>query len=116
MQPENSASLIARCGLYGGVFGANLNEKCQGCSGNNKTAWYKVRECFDENLYRSCADCKGFPDPSGCPKLNNPVSRLISFFTRSDRAGCIRKIAELGYEHYAEFMSSNGLHSIKKRS
>jgi hypothetical protein len=37
-------------------------------------------------------------------------------FTRSDRPGCIKKIAELGIENYASFMSQNNLQSVKKNS
>jgi hypothetical protein len=114
MPVQNSAELIAYCGLYCGACGAFIKGKCAGCAKNVKASWCKVRECCIEKKYKSCADCGGFEDKTACGRLNNFVSRLIGLFTGSDRIKCVKKISELGPEAYAEFMSANGLHSIKK--
>jgi hypothetical protein len=114
MPVQNSVGLIAYCGLYCGACGSYIKGKCPGCAQNTKASWCKVRQCCIDNKYSSCADCAGFEDKLACGKLNNFVSRLIGFFTGSDRIKCIKMISELGPKAYAEFMSSNGFQSITK--
>ena len=66
------------------------------------------------NNYQSCADCKEFKDPMDCKKFNNFFSKMFAIILKSDRAACIAKIKNTGYEGFAQFMSENRLQSIKR--
>ncbi len=114
MADQNIVQLVAYCGLYCGACGAYKKKKCPGCAANEKASWCKVRKCCIEKKIKSCADCADMADKASCGKLNNFISKTIGLFTRSDRPGCIRKIVELGYDHYAEFMDKNNLQSVKR--
>ena len=106
-------NLIACCGLYCGACGKYLKGACLGCKGNEKASWCKVRKCCLENNYATCADCQ-IGDPESCKKLDNFISRIISLFTKSDRKACIHCIKEKGPEAYAQKMTEEKSHAIKK--
>jgi hypothetical protein len=107
-------SLVAFCGLYCGTCKKYLSGSCPGCHDNEKASWCKVRSCCIEHGYSSCADCTEFTNPMDCKKFNNFFSKLFAIIFKSDRAACIAKIKESGYEDYAGFMASNKLQSIRK--
>ena len=115
MPVENNVLLIASCGLYCGACGAYKKGKCPGCAKNEKATWCGVRKCCIQKSIANCAACTEFSDKRACKTLNNSISKLIGFFVGSDRPGCIEKISELGPDKYAEYMSENGIQSIKKR-
>ena len=110
----SNQNLIAYCGLYCGSCNKYLNDKCPGCHENTKASWCGIRSCNIEHGYQSCADCKEFANPKDCKKFNNFMSKIFAMIFRSDRAACIAKIKEVGYEEFAMHMASNKLQSIKK--
>ena len=105
--------LIAYCGLYCGACRAYLSGKCPGCSGNTKASWCKIRTCNMENNFKSCADCT-IENIHACKKFDNPVSKFFALVFNSNRAGCIARIKELGYEGFAIDMAKARRHSIKR--
>jgi hypothetical protein len=107
-------NMVAYCGLYCGACKSFLKDKCPGCHDNSKATWCKVRSCCIENIYLSCADCKTFENPRNCKYFNNPISKAISFFLRSDRSACICQIKSLGIEGHASDMASNMRHTIRR--
>ena len=106
--------LIAYCGLYCGACGKYLRGKCPGCMENEKASWCKVRSCCIEHNYVTCADCQIKNDISECKEFNNFMAKLFGFIFRSDRAACIRLIAEKGLDNYATYMAENQIQSIRK--
>jgi hypothetical protein len=107
-------ALIAYCGLYCGACKKYLSGSCPGCHENEKASWCKIRSCCMEHGYASCADCTEFSNPMDCKKFNNFFSKLFALIFKSDRAACISKIRESGYEGYAAFMASNNLQTIRR--
>lgn len=117
MKPITShAEMVAYCGLYCGACSSFLKERCPGCHDNKKATWCKIRLCCIERGYLSCADCQEFSDPQQCAKFNNFFSKIIGFVLRSDRAACIRKIKKIGIKSYADLMTSEKKHSIRRGS
>jgi hypothetical protein len=106
--------LVAYCGLYCGACKKYLSEKCAGCHDNAKAAWCKVRTCNMERHTSSCAECAAYPDAKECAKFNNPISKIIGFLLRSDRAACITQIKNIGLQGHAEKMAGLRRHSIKR--
>lgn len=111
---HSDKNLIAYCGLYCGSCGKYLKKKCTGCQKNEKASWCKVRSCCIENKYLSCADCEKVDNIEECKKMNNFISKIFSVIFRSDRNSCINKIKKIGYEKYANEMSSTKEMTIKK--
>jgi hypothetical protein len=107
-------SLVAYCGLYCGACKKYLSGSCPGCHENRKASWCKIRTCNIEHGYSSCADCKDFTDPMACKKFNNFISKIFAILFKSDRAACIARIREEGYEGFAQFMAIHNLQSIKR--
>lgn len=111
---QMDTELVAYCGLYCGACGAYLKERCPGCHKNEKATWCAVRKCCMENNLASCADCREFGDPVMCKKYNNVISRIIGFVLRSNRAGCIRQIKDLGLAEHAKKMTELRAHTIRR--
>jgi hypothetical protein len=111
---EAKAELVAYCGLYCGACKSHLKGKCPGCHENAKASWCKVRACCQEKQLSSCAACTEFPDPRACKKYNNPMSRLVGFVLRSDRAACIDQIKRLGLEGHATTMAAARSQTIRR--
>jgi hypothetical protein len=111
---EVNPELVAYCGLYCGACRSYLAGKCQGCHENAKAAWCKVRTCCRQKNFTSCAGCSEFPDPHGCGKFNNVISRLFGLVFRSDRAACISQIRQLGLEGHAAAMAAKRIHTLKR--
>jgi hypothetical protein len=107
-------NLIAYCGLYCGACKKYLAGSCPGCHENNKASWCNIRSCNIEHGYSSCADCKEFTNPMDCKKFNNFISKIFALVFKSNRAACIAKIRESGYDGFAKYMAENGLQSIRK--
>jgi hypothetical protein len=107
--------LVAKCGLYCGACGAYLHGRCPGCAGNHKATWCKARACCLERNYATCADCGDHAAFEDCGKLHNFISKTISFFTRSDRPGSLRRIKQAGRAAYAAEMAAARAHSIKRK-
>jgi len=106
--------LIAYCGLYCGACRSYLKGKCAGCSDNVKASWCNVRTCCMENNYLSCADCKK-TELQDCKKYNSFISKAFGFILNSDRAACIQRIKETGYDGFALEMSANKRQTIKRK-
>lgn len=111
----NDPQLISYCGLYCPACHKFLNGKCPGCQKNEKAGWCKVRTCNMERGYTSCAGCNEYPDPVGCKKFNNPISKIFALVFKSDRPASIRFIRENGSDAYAAFMTENKLQVIKRK-
>ncbi len=107
-------NLIAYCGLYCGACHSYLNGKCAGCKENFKATWCKVRQCCIENNYLSCADCQ-MMELNDCKKYNNMISKIFGLIFRSDRAACVQRIKEIGYEDFALEMATNKQQTIKRK-
>jgi hypothetical protein len=107
-------NLVAHCGLYCGACGKYLKDKCPGCHANEGARWCKIRSCCRDSQYASCAECTEFQNPGDCAKFNNFFSKMFGLIFRSDRAACIERIRSVGIEAYADYMSENGLQSIKR--
>jgi len=107
-------NLIAYCGLYCGACKKYLAGSCPGCHENKKASWCTIRSCNIENGYSSCADCREFTNPMDCKKFNNFISKIFALIFKSNRAACIAKIRESGYDGFAKYMAENGLQSIRK--
>ena len=110
----SNPELVAYCGLYCGACRAYRMERCPGCHDNKKATWCKIRTCCTQQGMASCAECREFPDPNGCGKFNNFISRIFAFVFRSNRAACIRQIREIGIQGHADSMSELGRHSIRR--
>lgn len=107
-------NLVAYCGLYCGACRAFLRERCPGCHENSRASWCGVRSCCIEREFASCADCKEFADVKDCANFNNFMAKIFGFLFRSDRAACIRQIAEIGPVRHAENMAENRRQTIKR--
>ncbi len=107
-------NLIAYCGLYCGACPRYLKGKCPGCRENEKAAWCKIRTCNRDNSYESCADCKLMAFES-CKLNHNFMSRFFAVIFGSNRDACIIRIKEVGYEKFAEEMTTLGSHTIKRK-
>jgi hypothetical protein len=107
-------NLVAYCGLYCGACKSYIKGTCPGCHDNTKATWCKIRSCNIEHGYTSCADCKEFSDPMECGKFNNFFSKFFALIFRSDRAACVAKVKELGYDGFAAFMAENQLQTIRR--
>jgi len=108
-------NLVAYCGLYCGACRSYLKGSCPGCRDNVKATWCKVRTCCIENNLQSCADCTTV-ELKDCSKYNNFISKAFGFVFNSDRAACIARIKEAGYEIYAVEMAETKRQTIKRRS
>ncbi|MCL2334760.1 MAG: DUF3795 domain-containing protein [Endomicrobia bacterium] len=109
-----NANLVAACGLYCGACGSYLKGKCKGCKENVKAAWCKIRACCIDSNYKSCADCNKTPLQE-CKKFNNMIGKIVGFILNSDRAACINRIKEAGYDQYVKEMAESERQSIRKR-
>ena len=103
------------CGLYCGACPRFLKEKCYGCRGNDKATWCKLRTCCMGKNIASCADCSEFSDVMACEKYNNFMARIFGFVFNSNRSACIRRIKAVGYDKFAEEMTSKKQMSIKRK-
>jgi hypothetical protein len=53
-----------------------------------------------DNEYDTCADCKDFQELRKCKKLNNIISKLFGFFSKTDRIESLNRIREIGLEKF----------------
>lgn len=108
---QNETKLpIAACGLYCGSCFRYKKGKCPGCAANENATWCSLRKCCVEHGWKSCAECTLMPLKS-CKKFNNFMGKLFGLVFRSDRAGCIARIKEVGYEAYATEMENNNCYN-----
>ncbi|WP_141417519.1 DUF3795 domain-containing protein [Alistipes onderdonkii] len=98
---------IAACGLFCGSCRKFRKGSCPGCRDNEKAAWCKVRSCWRENGWQSCAECTLVPLDT-CGKFNNFIAGIFQVVFRSDRRGCIERIREVGSEAFAAEMRLAG--------
>jgi hypothetical protein len=105
---------IAYCGLYCGACRSFLNKKCPGCHENEKASWCKIRECCKENNFQSCADCDKI-ELKDCKKFNNWISKVFGIVFDSDRAACINRIKEIGYDDFGLEMTSSKRQTISRK-
>lgn len=111
---EKRTEMIAMCGLYCGACPKFIKEKCPGCHGNEKASWCKIRTCCFDKSISSCADCPRFNDVVACKIYHNFMAKLFGFVFNSDRAACIRKIKEIGYDRFAAEMTAKKQMSFKR--
>ncbi len=111
---KTDVALVAKCGLYCGACSKYRKGKCQGCSENKKATWCTLRACCIEKEIASCADCNEFDDVMACKKYNTIMAKLFGFVFNSDRAACVNKIKEIGYEQFAQNMTEHKIVSFKK--
>jgi len=111
---EVNSELVAFCGLYCGACKSYLHGKCNGCHGNAKATWCKVRSCCMEKHMKTCAECTEFQDPRACVKYNNLMSKLFGLVFKSDRAACIAQIKRLGLDGHAKTMAEMNIQTIKR--
>jgi hypothetical protein len=120
MKPTNQKeivadiNLVAFCGLYCGACRSYLTGKCPGCNDNTKATWCKIRLCCSENNFQSCADCTTI-ELMNCRKYNNLISKAFGYLFNSDRAACIARIKETGYEEFSLEMAKNKIQTIKRK-
>jgi len=107
-------SLVSCCGIFCGACGSYLNEKCGGCHQTESRSWCKVRECCNKKGISTCAQCNEFADPNACGKFNNLISKVVGFFTKSDRPACLKQIHETGLEAYAVKMAALKMRAIRR--
>jgi hypothetical protein len=107
-------NLIAYCGLYCGACRSYLKGSCPGCRENVKATWCKIRQCCSEQNFASCADCSSIK-PEACSKYNTLISRVIGVILNSNRAACIHRIEEVGYDQFAIEMAENKRQTIKRK-
>ncbi len=107
-------NLIAACGLYCGACRSYLSGKCFACKDNVKATWCKIRQCCMDNKIQSCADCKVI-ELKDCKKYNNFISKVIGVVLNSNRAACIERIKEIGYNNFALEMANKKSQTIKRK-
>lgn len=107
--------LVAACGLYCGECHRYKKGKCPGCADNVKASWCKVRTCTAERGYRTCAECRDFPDVQACRKFNTIFSKFFALVFRSDRQASLQLISTMGIEGYASEMTKRGLSVVKRQ-
>ena len=112
--PENHANLIASCGLFCANCGKYKRNKCPGCRENTKATWCKIRSCCMEKHIANCSFCTEFKNPRECMKYNNLISRIIEYFTSTDRSLCITFIRDQGEAKFQEIMSENNQVSLSR--
>ncbi len=95
---EESATLVAYCGLFCGTCGAYRRGRCVGCLEGGGYSSCRVRACCVVKEYRTCADCDEYLD---CKKLYNFISRIYGLVLRTDRRGNLRGIRVDGIEEWA---------------
>jgi hypothetical protein len=107
-------NLIAFCGLYCGACRGYLKGSCPGCKDNVKASWCKIRQCCMENNLASCADCQTV-ELQDCKNYNSYISKVIGVILNSDRAACINRIKETGYDQFAVEMAESKRQTIKRK-
>ena len=108
------AGLVARCGLYCGACRSYLGGKCKGCAENAKATWCKIRTCCADKHVATCAECPEYSNVRACNTFENLMSKLFGLVFRSDRAGCIDQIKELGLDGHAQAMADLGRQSLRR--
>jgi len=102
---ENTAHLVAYCGLYCGNCGSYKRGRCRGCLDGGGYSSCKARACCLEEGYRTCAACDEYLE---CRKLHNFISKIFGLIFRTDRKANLRAIREKGIETWAEEMAASG--------
>jgi len=102
---------IAPCGLFCTNCKKFKRGKCQGCQVQAGFAQCPVRNCCEEKGIATCASCGDFAAPHGyreCKKVFNPIARVISFFTGSDRPAALAMLRDSGVDGYLAAKRSTG--------
>lgn len=100
--PENDQDVIvARCGLVCSKCEIYTKNKCLGCLGKKPVFRNcKIRKCNMDNGYDTCADCRDFQELRKCKKLNNIITKLFRFFSKTDRIENLYRIRKIGLEKF----------------
>ena len=53
-----------------------------------------------DHKYDTCADCKDFQELRKCKKLNNIITKLFGFISKTDRIKNLNRIREIGLEKF----------------
>lgn len=112
---KKDVNLVSYCGLYCGACKSYLKGRCSGCLEQGKYKKCQMRPCCLENQYRSCAECKEYPDPMDCNKYTNSLWNFFEFVFRTKRSKCIDFIKQKGYEEFARLMSSQKKVTLKRK-
>jgi hypothetical protein len=101
MPGNNQNVIVACCGLVCSKCESYTNNKCRGCRSERPIFRNcKIRRCNLDNEYDTCADCKDFQELRKCKKLNNIISKLFGFFSKTDRIESLNRIREIGLEKF----------------
>ncbi|MBN1822737.1 MAG: DUF3795 domain-containing protein [Endomicrobiales bacterium] len=93
--------IVARCGLVCTSCGAFTGGKCGGClSGTQMFRNCPIKRCSEKKKLATCADCGDFKDLNDCGNLNNIISKIIGFFTKSNRIGNLERIRAEGMARF----------------
>jgi hypothetical protein len=101
---------VAACGLFCSNCKRFRAEKCRGCQIAPIFRSCPVRLCCESQDLTGCWECRDFKDRDyqECNKVNNRVSRIISFFTKSDRAAALATIRDRGLKAFIESRKISG--------
>ena len=108
-------SLIAACGLYCSNCSKFKKGRCPGCTENTKASWCKIKSCCLQKEITNCSACTEFFNPKECHRYNNLISKVIEYFTSSDRSLCISFIRENGEENFGLMMTGTNRMSLPKQ-
>jgi hypothetical protein len=110
MVNNSEKKIIAHCGLICSDCHVFKKEKCKGCHSDKPMfASCPVKKCNNLKTYKTCADCKEFEDLKKCKKLNSFISKIIGFFTRSNRIRNLYSIRTNGLEKFVEQKKSESI-------
>lgn len=107
--------VIGYCGLFCGNCKRFKNGKCIGCLESEKLSWCKIRTCCQGKELAHCARCEEFPDPRKCSVYHSMISRVIEFFSGTDRSVCIACIRDQGEDAFRSMMREKGTMSLSKK-
>jgi hypothetical protein len=93
---------IAPCGLFCSACGKFKKGRCRGCQVEPGFSQCAVRKCVIAQGITTCAECHDMAGHTyrDCKKVNNVISRVIGFFTKSDRCGALELLRDGGREGY----------------
>ena len=93
---------IAACGLFCSECGSLKRGRCKGCQIKPGFGRCAVRQCCAEKDITTCAACDEFAgrDYRECRKVYSFISRVISFFTRSNRPASLAMLRDEGEDAY----------------
>jgi hypothetical protein len=102
---------IAACGLFCTNCRRFKSNKCPGCQVAPPFKSCPVRKCCNDQGITDCGQCAEFAAPRDyreCKKLNNMISKVIGFFTGSDRVAACAMLRDQGRDQYMHHKAAPG--------